>query len=505
MLMSRQRQGGNIEMRKWTLIGVILIIGTSLTYLLLDRVTGIANIAPPRSTEKFVGEIGESVVTLPVSADLTGLSRDLEREIPRRLWAIDQAGQTCIPPKTVKILFIDMTTPTIKCRIVGEVTRGAMTLTGSGKDIFVSMPLNATIRAQDIGGILKQETATARAIVLVKLRLNVTPDWKTTGTAEIGYNWSDAPHLDFMGQRIDLADAAEEKLAPIIARLEQSIPREISRLPLRNEALRIWNSAFTSLSLNRQNPSVWMRITPRKVHYSGYQINNGRLFLSLGMTANTETFVGARPPDPQRSALPRLDKQEGATKMVLLKLPVIAAYKELEPVLMRALQKREARPFNLPGIGPVKAHFVDVTIYGTLNEKIAVGLQFTAQSPSGSLSSGTVWLTAKPVTEENSAKVEFKGLQVTGVTNSIGTDLLIKLVNTTAMSDLLADELQQNFENDLLSLRKKVDRALANKQSGGLIIKASINDIKTGRLRATPAGLYLPVEARGTATVRISP
>lgn len=505
MLVSRQRLWGNIEMRKWTIIGIILLIGTSLTYFLLERRTRITSIAPPRSTEKFVGEIGESVVTLPVSADLTGLSKGLEREIPRRLWAIDQAGQTCIPPKTVKILFVDMKTPTIKCRIVGEVTRGAITLTGRGKEIFVSMPLNANIRAQDIGGILKQETATARAIVHVKLRLNVTPDWKTTGTADIGYKWSDAPHLDFMGQRIDLVEAAEEKLAPIIARLEQSIPREISKLPLRNEALKIWNSAFTSLNLNRQNPPVWMRITPRKVRYSGYQISNGRLFLNLGMTANTETFVGERPPDPQRSALPRLDKQERATKMVLLKLPVIAAYKELEPILMRALQKREARPFNLPGIGPVKAHFSDVTIYGTSNEKIAVGLQFTAQTPSGPRSSGTVWLTAKPLNEENSAKVAFKGLRVASVTDSIGTDLLIKLVSTTAMSDLLADELQQNFEKDFLSLREKVDRALANKQSGGLVIEASINDIKTGRLRPTSAGLYLPVEARGTATVRISP
>lgn len=505
MLVSRKRFGGNIEMPKWTIIGIILLIGTSLAYFLLDTSTGIASVAPPRSTEKFVGEIGESVVTLPVSADLTGLSRDLEREVPRRLWAIDKAGQTCVPPKTVKILFVDMKTPTIKCRIVGEVTRGTMTLTGRGKDIFVSMPINANIRARDIGGILKQETATARAIVLVKLRLNVTPDWKTTGTAEIGYNWLDAPHLEFMGQRVDLADEADQKLAPIITRLEQSIPREISKLPLRNEALKIWNSAFTSLNLNRQNPPVWMRITPRKVHYSGYQINNGRLYLNLGMTANTETFVGPRPPDPQRSALPRLDKQEGATKMVLLKLPVIAAYEELEPVLMRALRKRETRPFNLPGIGPVKAHFLDVTIYGTLNEKIAVGLRFTAQSPSGALSSGTVWLTAKPVNEENSAEVEFKELQVTGVTNSIGTDLLIKLVNTTAMSDLLANELKQNFEKDFLSLREKVDRALANKQTGGLTIEASIHDIKTGRLRATASGLYLPVEARGTAAVRISP
>lgn len=110
---------------------------------------GISNKAPPRATGKFVGEVAESTIILPVGAQLSDLSKNLEREISIRLWSIDQADQTCVPPKTVKNLIVKLKTPTIKCRIVGEVIRGHISLTGEGSDIVAAMPVSATIRAND--------------------------------------------------------------------------------------------------------------------------------------------------------------------------------------------------------------------------------------------------------------------------------------------------------------------------------------------------------------------
>lgn len=490
-------------MRKVALTTVAVLLVILVAFGLLRDRAGISNEAPPRSKEEFVGQVGRSTISLPVGADLTRLSKNLEREIPTQLWSVDRAEQVCVPSKKVKVLVVKLKTPTIKCRIVGEVTRGKISITGRGKDIYATMPVSATIRAKDVGGILKQETAQARAVVRVKLRLDVSQQWTASGKVDIDYKWTDSPHLDFLGQRIDLSEAADAKLQTVVAGLEKSLARELSKLPLRSEAEAAWNSAFTSINLNEKNPPVWMRVTPREVHYSGYEIENGRLSLRLRLTAKTETFIGDRPSDPVRVPLPPLVQSDAAANAFRLNIPVIADYRTLEPILARALAKREKQPFDLPSIGLVMAKFDKVTMYATGKDKIAVGLRFSATTAAGTQSKGTVWFTATPVNKPNSPTVSFTDLQVSGVTDSLSANLLLELANSPGLSELIAKELRQNFAKDFRSLRSKIDVALAHRQDGNLSIAANITDIQTGRLKATGAGLYLPVVVRGTARVQI--
>ena len=85
----------------------------------------------------------------------------------------------------------------------------------------------------------------------------------------------------------------------------------------------MWSSGFTVLTLNEKNPPVWLRLTPLKVHYGGYTFRGDAITLNLGLEATTETFVGLRPEPPAPTAL-----------------PAVANYDQLEPVILRALQKR---------------------------------------------------------------------------------------------------------------------------------------------------------------------
>src|SRR3954464_3063776 len=94
--------------------------------------------APPRATDRIVVPPQRSVIAVPISAPLSGLGKALEAAVPRALWTIDQPGQGCGPSSKVKVLFAHIKTPTIKCRIVGRVTRGALTLSGRGQTIQIS-------------------------------------------------------------------------------------------------------------------------------------------------------------------------------------------------------------------------------------------------------------------------------------------------------------------------------------------------------------------------------
>ena len=90
-------------------------------------------------------------------------------------------------------------------------------------------------------------------------------------------------------------------------------------------------------------------------------------------------------------------------------MPVIADYAELEPVIAKALVKRSARPFTVPGVGDVFVTFGKVTAYGTNNGRIAVGLDFTALDAERRTtnSHGTIWLTGLPINQANTRQINF--------------------------------------------------------------------------------------------------
>src|SRR3546814_5543794 len=120
------------------------------------------------------------------------------------------------------------------------------------------------------------------------------------------------------------------------------------------------DTLFPSTTLFRS----WARITPRALSYAGYTLDGKRLRLNVTLEAATETFVGPRPADPAATPLPPMTRSSDAGRLRFF-IPIVADYAQLEPVILRALVKRAARPFEVPGIGPVTARFDKVTAYGT--------------------------------------------------------------------------------------------------------------------------------------------
>lgn len=468
---------------------------------------------PPRANDPIVIEPQASLITVPIHADLSGLTAALEKEIPRRLWAINRPETPCVPSKRVDLAVVKIKTPTIRCRIVGEVTRGSLRLAGGGsgsggaRDLVLTMPLHAVVRAEDIGGVLKRETATADALAHATIRLTVASDWTPRAAVDIRYDWTNEPHIDFLGQRIAFTERADSRLKPVIARLERTLPAQLARLELRPQIERAWASAFTSLPLNRKNPPVWMRVTPQELQYGGYEVKGNRLELRLGLKALTETFIGERPADPRPSPLPPLRPLADGPGKLAFFIPVIADYRQLEPVLMRALRKRAAQPFEVPHFGPVLADFHKATLYGTTGGRIAVGVTFTAQDTAKRVepARGTVWMTATPVNADNSRKVDFADFHVSGTTDAVGGDLLLRLANAPGLSSTLAAALGQNFEKDYQELLGKIAVAIDDKREGDFLIRAQVREAHTGRIRASGQGLYIPVSAKGTASIALNP
>ena len=223
-----------------------------------DRQTDVE--APPRATDKVPSPTQKSLIAVPINGDTTALKQALERAVPRTLWTINQREQACVKPQRVKVFGRKVeVTPPIACTIVGQVTRGPLRLRGEGNEFVIDMPLNARISARDVGGVLKGETATGAALAHARVRIDLTPDWRTQGKARISYGWTRAPGIDFLGRRITFTDQADEKLKPVVRDVEREVSREIAKIDIRKQAADIWRQAFTSLELNHENPPVWIR------------------------------------------------------------------------------------------------------------------------------------------------------------------------------------------------------------------------------------------------------
>jgi len=492
--------------RRWAIFAIVIAVlaAAALAIVWLARDTTVA--PPPRVEDAIHAPKQASLIAVPIETDISALSNALEKAIPRTLWTIDQHFDKCVAARRVRVFGRSLkVTPDIGCNVTGTVTRAALRLRGEGEDIIVDIPIVAHISARNIGGILHGETATGAAMAHARIRLTLRDDWTPSATVRLSYDWRTPPGIDFLGQRITFTDKADEKLQPIVRDLERTLPREIAKLDVRGKVSEAWRQSFTSLLLNRDNPPVWMRITPQRLSYGGYSMAGGKLRLRLGMEAATETFVGPRPADPKPTPLPRLTRDVAGTQLRFF-IPVIADYAQLEPVVLKALIKRSQRPFNLPGIGPVAARFLKITAYGTTGGRIAMGITLAAK-PVGSAEEtlGVVWISGKPVNQPGSQQVRVTDLEVRGNTDGVGGDILVQLANSPALAGSIADALTQNFSRDFQKLLGKVQRAIVEKREGDFVIRAEIGKVTTGELRAAGQGLYLPVWAEGTARVEYVP
>src|SRR3546814_2899351 len=98
-----------------------------------------------------------------------------------------------------------------------------------------------------------------------------------------------------------------------------------------------------------------------------------------------------------------------------------------------------ASSYLIPRIGPVTATFSRVTSYGSPGGRIAVGISVVShpQKIRQAPTHGRIWATAIPVNEPGSAKVRFADVRITGDTDGIGGDLLIKLGQSPGFAELI--------------------------------------------------------------------
>lgn len=468
------------------------------------------NEAPPRLEADAEIPVFESRVALPVTIPLATLERMVNEEVPRRLVTIDRAYDVCVQPARIRIGTRRIAvTPTIRCRIVGQVDRGPIRLAPDPRDpsaIRLSFPVSASVAAKDIGRIIRQETGTAAAEVRAVLNLRLDKQWQPNARIRIDYDWTEKPGVEILGRRFTFAGRADPVLERHIADLERKLPAKLRSLGLEKQAAEVWAQGFTSVSINRRNPEVWLRLTPRQLSSGGFQVEGNQLVARLALEAGTETFLGPRPPDPAPTPLPPLGRLQPGSYGVRFAAPVVADFAELEPVLAEELEKLADQPIEVPVVGQVKVGFGEPTLYTTTGGKLAIGLPLKVKARRQLFSTrGTVWLTGRPVNEPNSRKVRVTGLAIAGDADSVAGNLLLSVAASPRMLASIETALSHDFEGDFQKLMKKINKVLAALPIGDFVAASKVEGVRNGVVQPIGQGLFMPVEAYGEAELRYDP
>ncbi|NQX93847.1 MAG: DUF4403 family protein [Erythrobacter sp.] len=492
-------------------IGIGMLIALLVAFAIWSSGARTQYPAPLRVDTTLNRTPNQSTLVTQATASFGAIRAKLEDALPTTLVTIDQREEQCVPRQQVRALGLRLfDTPRLGCDLQGDITRGPIALGGSGQTLRARIPINARIEVRNLGDIIQRETVTAAADVTVEAKLFLGADWALNSDIDLRYVWTREPGFDVLGQRVKLTSVADKGIANSLGDIERKLEAEIRRVDLRREIEAIWREGFDTLSINRDNPPVWMRVTPSELGAGALSVSGSALQAELLLKAELELRVGERPePSPPKAlgANVGVPKERGFE----IKVPVIADYAELEPVVLKELRSLSLEDVLGTGGDAITAEFQSVTIYATHEGRLAVGIDARV-TPSGIFAGeywggtqGQVWLTGEPITQAGSEVLIIKDLAIHGDMDRYSGDLLVRFLNQPVVREQIKSALTTNFREDYETLVAKAEKGLKKVTIGKAQLSFEVDAYTHGRITVTGSGLHLPVIAKGTVATKLAP
>jgi Domain of unknown function (DUF4403) len=470
-----------------------LTIAVSIVILRTTTIDALADDAAPPVTRNAVTlpSTGSSIV-VPGNISLADLQAAANTQVPTTLYSIDQNLDACVKVKWIKV----------DCHLDGSITRRAITISGSGTKINLSVPIDIKLTASGRGEIGKKihQPASANMVANASVVFDVDENWQPIAEVTPSYNWTDPPHVWVLGFKITFADKVDPKLRDFISQFQQNMPSLMQNLKIRDLAEKYWNSAFTTIQVN-EAPPVWLRLYPDSVGYGGYSIGNGALNLTFMAGGKVATTVGEKPADPSLTPLPKLQKTLPAAGFNF-SIPITADYKTLHDQLASALKFGQEQTFTVQGYGTVKVTINGVTLYQTTDDSLAVGINLDALPVVNfAASKGTVWLTSKVNVNNATHTISPSNLVIYGRSGNLPFDLIVSAIQLTPLKSLAIKALTYDYSTQYNTLLAGINGAVRRQITPQLYIDGKVSDLSAANVQAGPNGLTVVVDARGVVSV----
>ncbi len=286
----------------------------------------------------------DSIIALPIKADLKVFENHLNIMVPQILAEINEPNKICVKAQYLRTKSIPKckidgyrlsckddwlkikTFPKINCDIKGWVRRdGLIALSGEGETLKFSFPVKAKVSIE--AGI--RETATASAILYLYVTPHINKDWSVSVDIKPHFVWSKQPTIKLLELvEINIKNSIEPQLQKKIKAFVKKVPKLLKDLNLKEKIHTVWQDIQKPIKL-RKDSETYLLFKPKSASYSGFKIVNNILSTNISLKGSTEIIVGKTNINNEKIMLCNLETSSFHKGNFNFNIPVSITYQEV--------------------------------------------------------------------------------------------------------------------------------------------------------------------------------
>jgi hypothetical protein len=448
----------------------------------------------------------DSIITLPIKADLSVLEKYLNEYVPNDLALLDERDKDCVRPQDMKIPFIPKcrikgfnvsckewtrdfrTVPRVKCDVKGWVKRnGRILITGEGPTLKFVFPVKAEASADGY----VYGTARAAAILYLDAKLRINKDWSISVDLAHDFKWSKSPQLKLFDLfNIDIKKIIEPKLQNRMDKFAQKVPELLGKLDIKGKMQEQWQDIQEPLKID-DDTNTYLLFQPEVASCSQIDIVDQVLRSTISARGKTQILLGKPPVDYNKTNITDLETicyQKGNFNF---HLPVLITYEEL----LARTNKEYSDVYTIDLVDSVMPGMLKISspkIGKSSEGRLSISAHISYDNRDQWLRSidkynwfdveGEITFTGLPRIDKETRTLIFDDLVYDSTTNSDLFDLLIDAAELAPVQSYLESLVRYDYGGKIDEGVMKANKALNEVSQGdlnltGRLEKATIEDI----------------------------
>ncbi len=443
----------------------------------------------------------DSIITLPIQADLNVLEKYLNEYVPDDLANLNERNKVCVRPQYMKAPSIPScrmkgfkisckdwtrdyrTVPKIKCDVKGWIKRnGHITLIGNGPTLTFAFPIKAQASAD---GFI-YGTAKAAAIIYLNATPYLNKDWSVSVDIAHNFRWSKSPELKLFNLfNIDIKKVIEPKLRKRMDTFAKRVPELLERLDIKGRMEETWEDIQEPLKIDNDTDS-YLLFKPEVASCSQINIVDHSLQSTISARGKTQIVLGKPPVDHNKTRLTDLETicyQKGKFNF---HLPVLITYEEL----LARTNKKFSDGYTIDLVKSVMPGVLKISnpkIGKSTEGRISISAHLNYDNRDEWLKAidkfdwydidGEITFTGLPKIDKETRTLIFDDLVYDSTTNSDLFDLLVDAAELSPVQSYLESLIKYNYGEKIDEGIVKANKALNEVSQGDLNVSGHLESV----------------------------
>ncbi len=466
----------------------------------------------------------DSVITLPIEADLQVLEDHLNKSVPHLLTKFNEPKKICVEAKYLRTKGIPKcrrdgykiscedrwvkikTLPKINCTIKGWVKRdGPISLSGKGKTLTFAFPLKAQVSTE--AGI--RETASASAVLYIHATPSIDEDWTVTVDVTHNFKWSKQPTVKVLNiMDFNIKNKIEPKLRKKMDLFAEKLPGLLAKLGIKEKIHSAWDTIQEPIKIDNKS-NTYLIFRPKSASYSGFTIVDNILKMTIRTKGSTQIIVGKPSSQCKKTTLCHLDNIPHKKGEFNFNIPVSVSYEELLTLSSHTFSDTysiDMLQSTIPGILKIS----NTKIQKSHDGHISISAHIAFDNRSSWLKTidifnwfdveGEITFTGLPKIKKESRSLVLDNLLYDSNTNNDLFDVLVDAAELQAIKSHFSDLIKYKFGPKIDDNIMKANLALKQLSKGNINMSAFLEVASIENIRLHEE--YITVNTKLSGTVK---